>query len=273
MRFTMKKEINNKVLLMTSYFLGASFYCVDVLAVETMQQKNNNASCDSTCSVGPTQVESMSRSRQRVVTCGVGFSGSKVESIQLDAQGKMIGSWAVIDNSRCECTATYENISGQCPVGQKGEYTNRRNWQCSSSKSGSWLAPYNIKNTCYVPCAPLAPETRTGCPSGQLGSKLERRTSSCQIDDRLPPVWSGWSVVSNSCYTPPPPPPPPPPPCSYASEFSFSHMDYTTTSGVDNLGPWTRSCSARVMTCTYSAGGGVSFTQVNYEDQNCQVIR
>jgi hypothetical protein len=51
-------------------------------------------------------------------------------------------------------------------------------------------------------CVPLPTQNRvTTCPTGQTGSIIEQRVSSCPG-----PTWGAWTVTSNTCVTPPIPP-------------------------------------------------------------------
>lgn len=194
-------------LILSSLLLCLNAFAVS--SVEEIKERNRTQSCDSTCSVLGAGGSTTSKTMQRVTSCPSGFTGSQVEAAVLDADGKPTGAWKVIDKSACTCSATYENINGTCPAGQKGELVNRRDWTCSDSKTGSWGSPYNVKNTCYTPCSPLPAETRTqACPSGYTGSgRIQTRTSTCQSDDKLAPVWSAWTTTQDNCtYVPPPPP-------------------------------------------------------------------
>jgi hypothetical protein len=50
----------------------------------------------------------------------------------------------------------------------------------------------------YVHCVPLANETQTlSCPTGQTGSIIQTRTSSCSFNSM--PIWTAWVQTSNTC--------------------------------------------------------------------------
>ena len=63
-----------------------------------------------------------------------------------------------------------------------------------------------VCSTTVAKCVPLPSETRTqACPAGQTGIITETRTSMCAAGATTP-VWSEWSVSSNTCVKTPPPP-------------------------------------------------------------------
>lgn len=52
-----------------------------------------------------------------------------------------------------------------------------------------------------VSCTPLSPQTQTlSCPSGQTGSIMQTRTSSCATG-ATSPTWSSWSTTANTCQS------------------------------------------------------------------------
>ena len=89
-----------------------------------------------------------------------------------------------------------------CPVGQTGSIVETRTGACESVYGLAVWGNWSVEsNTCGTSCTPepSSPETRnTACPSGQQGTILERRLSTC-LSPSSPPTWSGWEVVSNTC--------------------------------------------------------------------------
>lgn len=91
-----------------------------------------------------------------------------------------------------------------CPVGQTGSITETRAGMCETAYGlpvwGAWTVETNTCGTTCTP-SPTSPETRTSaCPSGQQGTILERRLSTCASPSSSP-EWSSWEVVSSTCAT------------------------------------------------------------------------
>lgn len=165
--------------------------------------RNDSASCDSTCMAQAQQKAHESNLQQRIVPCISGFSGTRLQTRVKLADGSW-SPWTDKDIDSCVCTPTFQDRTGVCPAGQKGSVVERSNWTCTGPKSGVWSEWSTHTNNCYTPCVAAAPETRTiACPSNYTGTQTQTRTSSCSSDDKLPPSWSSWTTVSSNCtYNP-----------------------------------------------------------------------
>lgn len=159
-------------------------------------------------------VSTDSNLQQQLVSCDAGFTGKKLQQRIKDQDGNW-SNWIEIKNT-CTCAPTSKTQVVSCTAPLKGTKTEKSNWVCSDSKTGSWSAWSTTSSSCYTPCTPLPTETRyAACPADYVGSRTEQRTSSCSADDTKPPTWSGWGTTSFNCTYSPPPPPVYGPSCPY----------------------------------------------------------
>lgn len=83
-------------------------------------------------------------------------------------------------------------------------------------------------------CTPLSPETQTlSCPTGQIGSITQTRTSSCPG-----PAWSAWTTTANTCRAIPDATPP-------ASDFLIQDVCLNENGDVIALDPLSPLCTLK----------------------------
>lgn len=89
-----------------------------------------------------------------------------------------------------------------CPPGYLGVVSRTRTASCPPGATLPVWGPWVESGSCDVACTPhpTSPQRRnnTPCPQGQVGAITEERVSTCQgaVGE---PVWSAWTVVSNTC--------------------------------------------------------------------------
>lgn len=89
-----------------------------------------------------------------------------------------------------------------CPNGYLGTITKTRTASCPPGATAPQWGPWSVSRSCNVACKPepYSPQYRTStpCPAGQIGAVKEVRISQC-VSAVGSPVWSPWTVVSNTC--------------------------------------------------------------------------
>lgn len=103
----------------------------------------------------------------------------------------------------CVAPTAPEVRNTACGAGYTGSIVESRTGSCGGPyESVTWTPWTTDQNTCVIICVvdPASPQTRTStpCASGYTGTITERRTSSCPQATGYP-VWSGWTVTSNTC--------------------------------------------------------------------------
>lgn len=241
-------------------------------SLSNVGSRNDSASCDSTCMAQAQQQSHESNLQQRIIPCVSGFTGTRLQTRIKLANGTW-GPWTDKNIDNCNCVPTSKTQTSLCEAPLKGTFIEKSNWTCTTPKSGVWSDWFLETNGCYTPCAPLPPETRTvACPAGYKGTQqVQQRTSSCSADEKQAPVWSSWTNVSSDCVKEPTPEPVHP--CASSSNWYFYNVVRDTSSGVDSLGPWTRTCNTDVYACTYTTASGLKMTETSYRSPSCQVSR
>ena len=104
------------------------------------------------------------------------------------------------------CIPTTETQNSACPVGERGQITERRSSTCATPTSvPMWSVWSVVQNTCAAPssesasCVMGGSETQNAaCPAGQIGAVVLRRTSDCSSPFAAP-VYGPWVEVSRTC--------------------------------------------------------------------------
>ncbi|MGJ4727688.1 type 4 pilus major pilin [Luteimonas sp. SDU101] len=96
----------------------------------------------------------------------------------------------------------FQTQTDSCPGGQVGSITRTRTATCPPGASTPQWGPWSVSGSCASACKPEphSPQRRTStpCPADQIGAITEVRVSQCPSAVGSP-VWSPWTVVSNTC--------------------------------------------------------------------------
>jgi len=141
--------------------------------------------------------------------CGTGYTGNVIERRTSTCASTYAtpvwGDW-VTDRSACvaltACKPLADKVeTASCGEGYSGSIITTTKSTCPDPYGQPvWGNPTTV-NTCtaLTLCVAPAPESRTlSCPSGQTGSIIETRSSSCP-DKYGTPVIGSWTQTSNTC--------------------------------------------------------------------------
>lgn len=147
----------------------------------------------------------------QTIPCPSGYSGeitrTRSASCPPGATIPVWSDWSTVSNT-CSLVCKPDPSSPQirtstpCPAGQYGTITERRVSTCAPGQttgSPSWSDWVVVSNTCSDMCVAPADEIRSpGCPAGQSGEFIERRSASCPSPTGAP-VWGPWTTLVYTC--------------------------------------------------------------------------